>query len=456
MKQPEYYRWYVVVTLMVGYFFSFLDRTMIGLMVEPIQADLLINDTQMSLLMGLAFVLLYSIAGIPLGFLADRINRVRLISIGAVIWCCMTAVCGLANSYWQLFLARIAIGLGEATLAPAANSLIGDYFKSSEVGKALSIFNLGLAAGAGLSLVLGGQAITYVASLGEISLPLIGSREPWQVVFISFGLGGLIFLLMLFFVREPDRSGRATKDKPFNVEQIVTFFGLHRKLYVCLFFSQAALTVITFAALSWMPSFFIRIHGWTAAEAGMSYGATSLTAAVLGMIASGFLMDKLQKKGKIDSAWWVMTLGVAVFLPALVIAPLFDSAHLTLALVMIGIFGAALSAIAAPTAALLASPNEVRGMAAAIYYLVINLFGAAIGPTAVALLNDYVFFDKAAVGKSIAIVGFLSWVVAVGLLYYGASAFRDRLRDSTKSIDGAADSCADGPVAQTTLIGTPE
>ena len=177
------YQRYVIITLMIGYLFAFLDRTMIGLMVAPIQADLDISDTKMSLLMGLAFTILYSIAGVPMGLIADRWNRVRIIKYGAVIWCVMTAACGLSASYWQLFAARVFVGLGEATLMPSANSLISDYFKPHERGKAISVFNLGIAGGAGLSLILGGQLIAILTASGgiKLGLPIIDSLAPWQI-----------------------------------------------------------------------------------------------------------------------------------------------------------------------------------------------------------------------------------------------------------------------------------
>lgn len=428
MKQPGVYRWYVVTTLMVGYFFAFLDRAMIGLMVAPIQADLNINDTQMSLLMGIAFALLYSVAGLPLGFLADRVNRVRLLSAGAVVWCAMSAACGLATTFWQLFFARVAVGLGEATLTPAAISLIGDYFKPGEMGRALTVYHLGLAAGAAFALILGGHTIAYIASLGAINLPLIGGLKPWQAVFMLFGVAGFLFVFMLLFVREPERTGRTATNQSFTPRQTTDYLRVHARLYVGLFFAPAFAAIIGFAVLSWMPTFFMRTHDWSVADAGLRYGLTSLTATVLGMVASGWLVDRWTKQGQHDAAWRVMSLGYGALLPAMCLAPLVGAAWLTLLLMLIGIFGAALAAIAAPSAMLAASPNEARGSLIAVYSLISNLFGAAVGPTAVAVLTDYVFMDQGAVGYSIAMVGVISWLGANAFARYGAPSYRARVR----------------------------
>ncbi len=429
MQQSGTYRWYVVSTLMVGYFFAFLDRAMIGLMVAPIQADLGVNDTQMSLLMGFAFALLYSLAGLPLGFLADRVNRVRLISIGAMVWCSMSAACGLSTTYWQLFLARVGVGLGEATLAPSAISLIGDYFKPGEMGRALTVYNLGLAAGAAFALILGGQTIVYIASLEALSLPFIGELAPWQTVFLLFGLAGFIFSIMLLFVREPARSGRTTSGVAFTLRQTFGYVRERGRLYFGLFFAQASAAIIGYGILSWMPTFFMRIHDWSAAEAGLRYGLTSLTGTVAGLVVSGWLVDRWTKQGRQDAAWRVLTLGFGVFLPALCLAPLVGSAWLTLGLMLIGIFGVVLASIAATSAMLAASPNEARGSLTALQNLILNLFGAAIGPTAIAVMNDYVFEDPQAIGLSVAIVALISAVGANAFAFYGGPAFRARMRE---------------------------
>lgn len=421
------YRWYVVSTLMIGYLFAFLDRTMIGLMVEPIQSDLQISDTQMSLLMGIAFTLLYSIAGIPIGYLADRFNRVRIIKVGAVIWCVMTAACGLSTSFLQLFFARMLVGLGEASLLPSANSLISDYFEPEKAGKAISVFNLGMASGAGLSLILGGQLISWISESNDFSLPFLNHLAPWQIVFVLLGISGLIFLLLMSFVKEPPRTGRVSEGERWSLDQTAKFFIQNIRLYGSLCFCLSMVTVVSFAVLSWIPTYFIRIHGWSPAEAGYSYGLAALGASFIGMGVSGWWIDHWRSKGRADAAWRVLIIGVVVCLPGYIGGTLFVSTSINLVFLMFGVFGGSLAAIAVPNILMTASPNEARGMSVAMLYLLVNLFGAAIGPTSVALLNDYVFQNKDAIGWSIAIVALVGYVAAAAAALLGAPHYRRRL-----------------------------
>ena len=206
-QNPAYpnpaYAWYVVCILTIAYMFSFLDRQILALLVEPIRADLNISDTQMSLLQGLAFGIFYTLLGIPIGRLADRRSRRSIIAIGISIWCVMTAACGLAKNFGQLFLARVGIGIGEATLNPSAYSLISDYFPREKRARPMSFYNMGVSLGAGTAMVLGGQIISWVFSQPQPVLPLVGTLFHWQVVFIMVGLPGLLIAFLMVTVREP-------------------------------------------------------------------------------------------------------------------------------------------------------------------------------------------------------------------------------------------------------------
>jgi MFS family permease len=423
------YQNYVIVTLMIGYLFAFLDRTMIGLMVAPIQADLGLSDTKMSLLMGLAFTVLYSIAGAPMGFLADRWNRVKIIRFGAVVWCLMTAACGFSTSYWQLFAARVFVGLGEATLMPSANSLISDYFKPHQRAKALSIFNLGIAGGAGLSLILGGQLIAMLTASGGITLglPVIDDLAPWQLIFVFLGLSGLVFVVLMAGVREPLRTGRESAGAPWTIHQTLAFFRKNAALYGALCLTMTMLSLISFGTLAWMPSYFIRLHGWSPADAGLYFGLASLTASVTGMIVSGWWIDRSRARGAKDAAWRMLLLGLTVFVPCYVIGPLFTAPPLTIGVLAIGVFGASLATIASPTILMTATPNEARGTAIALIALVTNLLGSGFGPTAVALLNDYVFQDPKAIGWSISITALIGYLGATAAAWFGLAHYRRRL-----------------------------
>ncbi|MBL8645523.1 MAG: MFS transporter, partial [Rhodospirillaceae bacterium] len=190
--EPPYpsagYAWYVVVILMLAYVFAYLDRFILTLMVEPIKRDLGITDTQMSLVLGLAFAIFYTVLGIPIGRLADHKNRRTIVAVGIAVWSVMTAACGLAKNFFTLFLARVGVGVGEATLQPCATSILSDYFPRGKRGLAYSVYAWGLGLGAGGAMILGGRVIEAVSKGGTMVLPIVGEVFPWQVVFFVIGL----------------------------------------------------------------------------------------------------------------------------------------------------------------------------------------------------------------------------------------------------------------------------
>ena len=202
------YSWYVVVVLTVAYMFSFLDRQILALLIEPIRQDLEITDFQISLLLGLAFGIFYTALGIPIGRLADRRSRRGIIAVGVTIWCLMTAACGLARNFSQLFLARIGVGVGEATLNPSAYSLISDYFPRQRRGRAISFYNMGVSLGAGVAMVVGGQIIAFAFDTPRVTLPIVGELYAWQLVFLLVGLPGLLIAALMITVREPERRDK--------------------------------------------------------------------------------------------------------------------------------------------------------------------------------------------------------------------------------------------------------
>ena len=195
--------WYSVLVLMLMYVFSFIDRTIISLLVGPMKRDLHISDVQMGLLQGTAFALFYTFLGLPIARLSDRHNRKSIIAIGVFIWSIMACLCGLARSAGQLFLARIGVGFGEAALSPAAYSMITDSFPRAKLGSAFSVYNVGITIGAGTALLVGGLVVGAVSRPGaSYVLPIFGEVHAWQLVFIVTGAPGLLLPLLLLTDRK--------------------------------------------------------------------------------------------------------------------------------------------------------------------------------------------------------------------------------------------------------------
>lgn len=175
------YSWYVVVLCMVAYIFSFVDRQILSLMIEPIKADLQISDTQFSLLSGLAFSLFYAFMGLPIAYLADRSSRVRIIAIGVAFWSFATAACGLSKNFLQMFLARMSVGVGEAALTPATYSMLADLFPKEKLGRALGLYSMGAFLGGGLAFLVGGYVIEALRDVPAIDLLWLGQEPCWQL-----------------------------------------------------------------------------------------------------------------------------------------------------------------------------------------------------------------------------------------------------------------------------------
>lgn len=199
------YAWFVVTLLTTAQIVSYVDRFLPSLLIEPIKADLRLSDFQVGLLLGPAFGLFYVIAGLPLGWIADRFSRKKLLAAGIAVWCCMTAAASTARSFIPLFATRLGVGLGEATVAPCSVSLISDLFPREQRPRAVSLFMAGTFLGAGVAFLFGGLLVHKIASLPTITVPIFGEMRPWQATFLIVGLPGLLLAALMLNIREPER-----------------------------------------------------------------------------------------------------------------------------------------------------------------------------------------------------------------------------------------------------------
>lgn len=204
-----------------------MDRQALTLLVGPIRTSLGINDTQISLLHGFAFALFYTVMGIPIGQMVDRHRRTWVIAAGIVTWSVMTAACGLARNFLQMFFARIGVGIGEASLSPGAYSLIVDYFPPQSRTLALSIYFGAVYVGSGLALMIGG---TLISSIPAMTMPMLGQMEPWQSVFIILGLPGVLVAILVLALKEPPRTGVASDLQP-NFKDLMKHMRLHAGIF---------------------------------------------------------------------------------------------------------------------------------------------------------------------------------------------------------------------------------
>ena len=429
------YAWYVVGVLTLVYIFSFIDRQILSLLVEPIRRDLGISDTQMSWLMGISFALFYTFFGILIGRLADSRSRRTIIAIGFALWSLMTAGCGLAKDFAHMLLLRMGVGVGEAALSPAAYSLITDYFPKERLSTAISVYSMGIYIGAGLAYLLGG-VVVGVASAQEIwNVPLAGAIRPWQVIFFMVGLPGVALALLMYTVKEPVRRGRRlmkARSGRARVEQtplreVFNYILENKRVFLCHNIGFALIALGTNAGGAWNPTYFVRNHGWTASRAGIVLGFALATCGTLGIVAGGRFADWLTARGCRDSNMRVGLMASLMMIPASVLFYLMPDGRWAIAMYVPLMFLSSAPFGVAPAAIQQMMPNSMRGQASAIYIFAVNLIGLGIGPTAAALITDYVFRNDYHVNYSLLAVSVSSQLAAASLLWLGLKPFRQSL-----------------------------
>ncbi len=433
------YAWYVVGVLLVLYTFSFIDRTIISLMVGPIRASFDISDTQLSLLHGFAFALFYTMFGIPVARLADNRSRKVIITVGTLIWAGMTTICGLTQSYIQLFLARMGVGVGEASLSPAAYSLIADYFEPRKLPQALSVYSMGVFLGSGLAYVLGGAVIAYFPPL---VLPYFGAIEAWQSTFIYVGLPALVVLVLFQTVREPVRRGRIgpaagsqegtaaggqdEAGEKVSLRQALAFVSGRRRVYGFHFLGFSLLAMVWTGTAAWMPTLFIRLFDWSRSDAGFYLGAATLVFSPLGILAGGWCAGWLADRGHRDGAVRTGLIAAVGMLPFGIMAPLAGDPWVAFALYCPFLFFVSFPWGAAVAALHFITPNRLRAQVAALFLFCINLMGIGIGPSLVAVITDYGFGYDGAVGLSLSISVALATPLGALILWQCGKAYVDQ------------------------------
>ncbi len=377
LKNPDStgYRAYVMFMLVVVYTFNFIDRQIVGILAVPIKADLGLTDTQLGLMGGLAFALFYTGLGIPIALLADRKNRVWIMTIALTAWSAMTAVCGLAQNFWQLFLARLGVGVGEAGGVAPAYSLISDYFPSKQRARALSVYSFGIPIGSALGILFGG---------------FIATKIDWRFAFFAVGLAGLVLVpIFKLTVAEPvrgqfDQSKKGIAPAPFS-EIMRKLMG--KRSFWIMSFGAACSSMMGYGLFFWLPSFFVRSFGLELLDASMIYGAILLIGGIAGTWLGGSLADRFGARRK--SAYVIIpAIAFVATVPFYIIAVLSPNLTTTFFAMLIptalGLawLGPVLSAIQH------VAPPNMRATASAIFLFINNLVGIGAGTLALGILSD--------------------------------------------------------------------
>jgi MFS family permease len=403
-RVSEGYRWYVVWLLFVVYVLNFVDRQILTILVEPIRKEFNFSDTQMGLLGGFAFAVVYSVLGIPIARIADRRNRVTIISIALFVWSFFTVLTGRAHSFAQLFAARVCVGIGEAGCTPPAYSIIGDYFEKARRTTAIAIYSMGIYGGVFVGYLVGAQ---------------VAQEYGWRAAFYVVGIPGIVLALIVkLTLREPPRGfaeGVVTASAPPPVKLVLGKL-LTKSTFWHLSLATALHAFVGYGVTGFHPAFLIRVHGLSVGEAGTILAIVSAVSGVGGTWFGGWLADKLsQTKG--DVRWQLWTPGYATLLnvPAAIVAYYLADTNIVIAMMFISlVFGVMYLGPSYATMQRLVDVRE-RALGSAVLLLIVNLIGLGLGPTLVGVVSDIINnrFIAAGLATEVARAQGLRWALII-------------------------------------------
>ena len=364
------YRGVVLAMLLLVYTFNFVDRQILGILAPAIKAELALSDTQLGALGGLAFALLYATMAVPLAWLADRTSRSWVITVSLAVWSGFTALCGWAGGFWSLFWARVGVGVGEAGGVAPSYALIADYFPAHQRGRALAVYSLGIPLGAAAGVLLGGW---------------IAAAVSWRAAFVAVGVAGLVLApLFRLVVREPARPVRAADAEP--IGRVFAILAGKRSFWL-LSFGAASSSMLGYGLAFWLPSLLGRSFGMDLAAIGRFYGALLLIGGVAGVLAGGFVGDRL---GAGDRGWYARLPAICFWVAVPLFAAGILSRSAAVAFVCWVVPQALVYVWLAPVNAAIQHlvPAHMRATASATFLLINNLIGLGAGTLVLGALSD--------------------------------------------------------------------
>jgi MFS family permease len=411
--------WCAVGLLFMAAIIAYTDRQVLSLLVDSVRYDLDISDTQISLLMGTAFAIIYSIAGVPFGYLADRTVRRNLIAGGILLWSVATIACGLSRDFTALFASRVAVGLGEAVLTPAAVSLISDCFAPDRRATGLAVYFAGISIGIGGANLIGG-GLLHAIDLGMLASTPLAGQAPWRMVFMLVGAPGLIWSMLIMTIREPARrrgeAGPPLEPAPAREAARPGAAQTGTALQLApVFVAVAFASFVDNGLAAWSPSLLIREFHRQPSDVGLTLGALFTLGGAVGVLAGGALGDRATKMGG-----WAGKVRLCLFAAGLdipVLAGLTSAdARIVLAAITIDFLTSGIITAAGLSAILDLTSSRRRGLATSISFFFNVAFGLGFGPTAVALASAGVFGATAGLGPPLCLVAEAGYLIIVGAI----------------------------------------
>lgn len=398
--------WYMVLVLTMLATVSYIDRTILNLLVDPVKRSMALSDTQISLVQGLGFSLAYILANPYIGRLSDRVNRRNLLMVAAVVWSLGTAMSAFASGFWTLMLCRMTVGAAEAAVQPSSWSMLSDRFPSERLPAMMSLFLVSPYVGGGLALIFGGALIGSAETIRAALPTVLAGLEPWRYVMLIVGLGGIAVAALLLPVREPARgnsSGGVFEEAP-SVRAAVGYLYDNRGFFGNFYLAMGGIVVLLYAIPAWMPMFAARQFGTPISTLGLQFGPMVLIAGSVGVLAGPAVVRALDSRG-VNGSILVAISGCALALiPCAMAIAFMQSTQSVLILGAILTLLFSLPQAIGASALQIATPSRMRGFAASIYVIVLTVTGLGLAPLAVALLTDHLFSDPRMVGASLGIV----------------------------------------------------
>ncbi len=412
---------------MLIYVNSFLDRSVLSLLVDPIRGTLDISESQMGLLMGPAFAIFYILAGLPLGRLADVMSRRWLIFFGQFMWSAMSVACAFIVNFRQFLALRIGLGVGEASLSPAAYSMITDLFPRNKLARALSTYGMGIFLGAGLARFLGGVVIGFTEGRESVTVPVIEhSIYSWQVVFLFVALPTIPLSILLLTIPEPLRRGTKKETQAGSStdwRETMRYMSRNKRTILCHSFGFALLSFSGYGSGAWYPSHFHRNFDMPLSQIGMISGVIQIVGGTIGVLFGGWLADYLLERGVRNNKTMVGLISCVAWFPFGLAFPLMNNVVLGFTFLAIANTIAAMPWGVGPAAIQEIMPNRMRGQASAAYLFIINMCGIGLGPYIPSLLTQYVFRSDEGVRYSLLVVPSTAHLVAAVLLFLALKPF---------------------------------
>ena len=395
------YSWYALAILTAVYVLNFLDRTLIYILFTPIKKELAFSDLQLALLGTTSFVIFYTLLGIPFGRLADRTVRKNIIGAGLFVWSLFSGLTGFADSFWSIFFCRVMVGVGEATLGPAALSLLSDYFPPRMRATVQSIYSAGIAIGGGLAFFLGGW---------------IGQVYGWRWAFYLLGFPGLVLAILVFFLREQPRGKSEARPEQTATDWRMIF---RSKTLLLLFAGYALFGLASNNLGIWGATFYVREHKASLLTVGTAAGIISIAIGIPAMILGGWFSDRFKRISR-GGRMAFTSAAAAASIPLWLGVLYLDNLALVVACNVV-LYGLVLMWVGPATADVtdIAGPN-LRGLAIGIFFSIVNLSAYAVGSTAIGKMSDAV-----GIRQALLICPAVSLLAAI-LLWLGS---RTRLRE---------------------------